>query len=60
MSMKKLMQAVITRNSVTGALRLANKTPFDTYFNKVGTATYAGDFVAARLCVEHNIELKTL
>jgi hypothetical protein len=57
-----LMHDLTTGRSVTGILHLINKTPFDWYSKKqatVETATYGSEFVAARICVEQIIELRT-
>jgi hypothetical protein len=57
-----LMHDIVTGRSVTGILHLVNKTPFDWYSKKqptVETATYGSEFVAARICVEQIIELRT-
>jgi hypothetical protein len=50
-----LMHNVTTGKSVTGILRLTNKTPLDWYSKKqttVETATYDSEFIAARICLE--------
>jgi hypothetical protein len=47
------MHDVTTGKSVTGILHLINKTPLDWYSKMeatVETATYASEFVAARIC----------
>ena len=57
-----LMHDVTTGKSVTGILHLINKTPLDWYSKKqptVETATYGSEFVAARICVEQIIDLRT-
>ena len=57
-----LMHDVTTGRSVTGILHLINKTPIDWYSKKqatVETATYGSEFVAARICVEQIIDLRT-
>ena len=51
----------LTGRSVTGILDLLNSTPIDWYCKKqstVETATYGSEFVAARTCVECNIDLR--
>ena len=56
-----LMHDVLTGKSVTGILHLANQTPIDWYSKKqatVETATYGSEFVAARTCVDHAIDLR--
>jgi hypothetical protein len=55
-----LMHGVVIGRSVTGILHLANKTPIHWYSKKQATvdkATYGSEFVAARICVELNINL---
>jgi hypothetical protein len=57
-----LMQDITNGKSVTGILRLINKTPLDWYSKKqatVETATYGSEFVAARICVEQIIDLRS-
>jgi hypothetical protein len=57
-----LLHDIVTGRSVTGILHLVNKTPFDWYSKKqatVETATYGSEYVAARICVEQIIELRT-
>ena len=57
-----LMHDVTTGRSVTGILHLLNKTPIDWYSKKqatVETATYGSEFVAARICVEQIVDLRT-
>ena len=57
-----LMHDLTTGRSVTGILHLINKTPIDWYSKKqatVETATYGSEFVAARICVEQVIDLRT-
>ena len=57
-----LMHDICTGRSVTGILHLINKTPVDWYSKKqatVETATYGSEFVAARVCVEQIIDLRT-
>jgi hypothetical protein len=57
-----LMHDISTGRSVTGILHLVNKTPIDWYSKKqptVQTATYGSEFMAARTCVEHIIDLRT-
>jgi hypothetical protein len=56
------MHDVTTGKSVTGILHLINKTPLDWYSKKqatVETATYGSEFVAARICVEQIIDLRS-
>mgnify|MGYP006357956311 FL=1 len=56
-----LMHDVLTGKSVTGILHLANQTPIDWYSKKqatVETATYGSEFVAARICVDHAVDLR--
>ena len=56
------MHDICTGRSVTGILHLINKTPVDWYSKKqatVETATYGSEFVAARICVEQIINLRT-
>jgi hypothetical protein len=57
-----LMHDVTTGNSVTGIIQLINKTPLDWYSKKqakVETATYGSEFVAACICVEQIINLRS-
>ena len=57
-----LMHDVTTGRSVTGILHLVNKTPIEWYSKKqatVETATYGSEFVAARVCVEQIIDLRS-
>jgi hypothetical protein len=57
-----LMHDIITGQSVTGILRMINKTPLDCYSKKqttVETATYGSEFVAAQICVEQIIDLQS-
>jgi hypothetical protein len=56
------MLDVTTGKLVTGILHLINKTPLDWYSKKqstVETATYGSEFVAARICVEQIIDLRS-
>jgi hypothetical protein len=56
-----LMHDIMTGRSVTGILHTINKTPLDCYSKNqstVETATYGSKFVAARICVEHIIDLQ--
>jgi hypothetical protein len=56
------MHDITSGESVTGILHLANKTSIDWYSKKqatVETATYSSEFVAARICVEQIIDLRT-
>jgi hypothetical protein len=57
-----LIHEITSGKSVTGILHLVNKTPINWYFKKqatVETATYGSEFVAALVCVEHIIDLRT-
>ena len=57
-----LMHDVVTGRSVTGILHFLNKTPMDWFAKKqatVETATYGSEFVAARICIEQIIDLRT-
>jgi hypothetical protein len=57
-----LMHDITSGKSVTGILHLVNKTPIDCYSKKqatVETVTYGSEFVAARVCVEQLIDLRT-
>jgi hypothetical protein len=57
-----LMHDVTTGKSVTGILCLINRTPLDWFSKKqatVETATYSSEVVAARICVEHTIDLRS-
>jgi hypothetical protein len=57
-----LMHDVTSGKSVTGILHLVNMTPKDWYSKKqatVETATYGSEFIAARVCVEQIIILRT-
>ena len=50
----------LTGRSVTGILDLLNGTPIDWYCKKqatVETAAYGSEFVAARTCVERNVDM---
>jgi hypothetical protein len=56
------MHDINSGNSVTGILHLVNETPIDWYSKKqatVETATYGSEFVAARVCIEQIIDLRT-
>jgi hypothetical protein len=56
------MHDITLGTSVTGILHLINKTPIDWYSKKramVETATYGSEFVAARVCEKHIIDLRT-
>jgi hypothetical protein len=56
------MHDITSGKSVTSILHLVNKTPIDWYSKKqatVETATYGSEFVAARVCVEQIINLRT-
>jgi hypothetical protein len=56
------MHDVTTGKLVTGILHIINKTPLDWYSKKqatVETATYGSEFVAARICVEQIIDLRS-
>ena len=53
---------IITRCSITSILHLLSKMPIDWYSKKqvtVETATYGSEFVAARMCVDHVVDLRT-
>jgi hypothetical protein len=55
-----LMHDVATVRSVTWILHLVNKTPIEWYSKKqarVEMITYGTEYVAARICVEHIIDL---
>jgi hypothetical protein len=57
-----LFHDIVTGHSVTGVLHLLNKMPIDWYSKKqamVETATYGSEFVAARMCVDQIIDLRT-
>jgi hypothetical protein len=57
-----LMHDITSGKLVTGILHLVNKTPIDWYSKKqatVETTTYGSEFVAARVCVEQIIDLRT-
>jgi hypothetical protein len=57
-----LMHDFTSGKSVTGILHLVNKTPIDWYSKKqatVETATYISEFVAACICVEQIMDLRT-
>jgi hypothetical protein len=57
-----LMHDIAMGRSVTGILHLVNKTPIEWYSKKqatVETATYGSEFVAARVCVEQIIDLRS-
>jgi hypothetical protein len=57
-----LMYNITSGKSVTGILHLVNKTRIDWYSKKqatVETATYGSEFVAARVCIEQIIDLRT-
>ena len=54
---------IITGRSVTGALRMLNKTPIDWCSKKqaaVETATYSSGFSSARTCVEQTLDLRII
>jgi hypothetical protein len=56
-----LMYDIAMGSSVTGILHLMNKRPIEWYSKKqatVETATYGSEFVAARICTEHIIDLR--
>jgi hypothetical protein len=58
-----LMHNVTTGKSVTGILHLIHKTPLDWYSKRqatVETATYGSEFVAACICVEQIINLRSM
>jgi hypothetical protein len=57
-----LMHDITSGKSVTGILHLVNKTAIDWYSKKqatVETSTYGSEFIAARVCVEQIIDLRT-
>ena len=57
-----LFHDALTGRSVTACLHFINATPIDWYSKKqatVETATYGSEFVAARICVEQIIDLRT-
>jgi hypothetical protein len=57
-----LMHDITSGKSVTGILHLVNKTPIDWYSKKQATVeitTYGSEFIAARVCVEQIIDLRT-
>jgi hypothetical protein len=57
-----LYHNLVTGRAVTGILHFINNTPID-WFSKaqptVETATYGSEFVAARIAVDHIIDLRT-
>ena len=56
-----LYHDMMTGRSVTGILHFMNKTPIEWYSKKqptVETATYGSEFIAARTCVEHIVDLR--
>jgi hypothetical protein len=56
------MHDVTTGKSVTGILHIINKTPLNWYSKKqatIETAMYSSEFVAARICVEPIIDLRS-
>ena len=58
-----LLHDAVSGRSVTGILHLLNQTPIEWFSKKqntVETATYASEFVAARICVEQIIDLRIL
>ena len=57
-----LYHDIMTGRSVTGVLRLINKTLLDWYSKKqatVETATYGSEFVAARTCTDQIMDIRT-
>ena len=57
-----LFHDALTGRSVTGVLHMLNATPIDWYSKKqatVETATYGSEFVAARICIDQVIDLRT-
>ena len=57
-----LFHDALTGRSVTGILHMLNATPIDWYSKKqatVETATYGSEFVAARICVDQIVDLRT-
>ena len=56
-----LYHNMITGRSVTGIIHFINQTPIDSFSKKQATcetATYGSEFVVARTCVEHIIDLR--
>ena len=57
-----LFHKALTGRSVTGILHMLNATPIEWYSKKQATdetATYALEFVAACICIEQIIDLRT-
>lgn len=57
-----LYHDLVTGRAVTGILHLLNQTPIDWYSKRqatVETATYGSEFVAARICTDQVIDLRT-
>ena len=57
-----LMHCLATGRSVTGVMHMLNKTPIDCFSKKqttVETATYGSEFNAARITIDHIIDLRT-
>jgi hypothetical protein len=52
------MHDITSGKSVTGILHLVNKTPID-WYSMVETATYGSEFIAAQVCVEQILVLRT-
>ena len=56
-----LYHDLVSGRSVTGILHLFNKTPIDWYSklqSTVETATFGSEYVAGRICVEQNMDLR--
>ena len=56
-----LYHDMVTGRSVTGILHLVNKSPMDWFSKKqetVETATYGSEFIAARTCVDQDIDFR--
>jgi hypothetical protein len=51
---------IITGHSITGILHFIIKMPIDWYYKKqatVETATYGSEFISARTCINHIVDL---
>jgi hypothetical protein len=56
-----LMHDILSGKSVTGVFHMANMTPIMWYLKKAATtetATYGAEFLAARTCMEHIVDLR--
>jgi len=56
-----LYHDLLSGKSLTGILHFMNQTPIDWYSKKqatVETATYGSEYIAARTCIEHIIDLR--